>query len=39
MEPLYSLLDKIKEKPGMYLGYASVSNLYMFLCGYEYSQE
>ena len=39
MEPLYSLFDKIKEKPGMYLGYASVSNLYMFLCGYEYSHE
>lgn len=39
MENLYSLLDQIKDKPGIYLGYASVSNLYMFLCGYEYSHE
>ncbi len=39
MTQLYDLLDKIREKPGMYLGYPSVSNLFMFLCGYNQSHE
>jgi len=37
METLYKLLDKIKHNPGLYIDYSSVTNLYMFLCGYEYS--
>lgn len=37
MTQLYDLLNKIREKPGMYLGYPSVSNLFMFLCGYNQS--
>ncbi len=39
MTQLYDLLNKIREKPGLYLGYPSVSNLFMFLCGYNQSQE
>jgi hypothetical protein len=38
MDPFYSLLLKIKEKPGMYIGYPSVSNLFLFLCGYQHSR-
>ncbi|PSB05264.1 hypothetical protein [Merismopedia glauca] len=37
MLPLYDLLKKIQEKPGLYIGYPSISNLFMFLCGYQYS--
>ena len=35
MNGLFSILEKIKTKPGMYLGRASVSDLFMFLVGYE----
>lgn len=35
MISLYQLLQKIKERPGMYIGYPSVSDLFMFLCGYK----
>ncbi len=35
MSGLFSILEKIKTKPGMYLGRASVSDLFMFLVGYE----
>ena len=35
MISLYQLLQKIKAKPGMYIGYPSVSELFMFLCGYR----
>lgn len=35
MISLYQLLEKIKERPGMYIGYPSVSELFMFLCGYK----
>lgn len=35
MSNMYDLLKKIQKNPGMYIGYPSVSNLFMFLCGYE----
>jgi hypothetical protein len=35
MSGLFSILEKIKTKPGMYLGRTSVSDLFMFLVGYE----
>ena len=35
---LYELLTEIKHKPGMYLGRPSVSDLFMFLNGYEFAR-
>lgn len=35
MSGVYSILSKIQEKPGMYIGRPSVSDLFMFLVGYE----
>ena len=35
MATLFDLLERIKKKPGMYLGYPSVSALFMLLQGYE----
>lgn len=35
MSGVYSILSKIREKPGMYIGRPSVSDLFMFLVGYE----
>lgn len=35
MSGLFEILEKIRSKPGMYLGQPSVSNLFMFLVGYE----
>ena len=35
MAGLFEILEKIKAKPGMYLGSPSVSNLFMFLVGYK----
>lgn len=32
---LFEILDKIKTKPGLYLGKPSVSDLFMFLAGYK----
>ena len=32
---LYEILGKIREKPGMYIGKPSVSDLFMFLVGYK----
>ncbi|MCE7984676.1 MAG: hypothetical protein DYG89_26185 [Caldilinea sp. CFX5] len=31
------LLQQIKKKPGLYIGNASISNLYMFLTGYQFA--
>ena len=31
---IFDLLDRIQKKPGMYLGYPSVTSLFMFLNGY-----
>lgn len=32
---LFEILDKIKARPGMYIGTASISDLFMFLVGYK----
>jgi hypothetical protein len=32
---LYEILEKIKARPGMYIGKASVSDLFIFLAGYK----
>ncbi|MFZ4663030.1 MAG: hypothetical protein ACOYNY_38855 [Caldilineaceae bacterium] len=32
------LLQQIKKKPGLYIGNASISNLYMFLTGYQFAR-
>jgi hypothetical protein len=39
MLSLFEGLDKIKAKPGLYLGHPSVSNLLMSLNGYEFARE
>lgn len=36
---LYDLLDKIRQKPGIYIGAPSLSSLHMFLCGYTFSRQ
>ncbi len=38
MSGVYEILAKIKAKPGMYIGRPSVSDLFMFLVGYECSR-
>ncbi len=35
MSRLFEVLQKIHSKPGMYIGHASVSDLFMFLVGYK----
>jgi hypothetical protein len=35
MNGLFEILDKIKARPGMYLGNPSVENLFIFLVGYK----
>ncbi|BCL35107.1 hypothetical protein [Nostoc sp. MS1] len=39
MSALFNLLEKIKTKPSLYLGTASVSNLRMFILGYRFSRD
>lgn len=39
MSNFYTLLSRIYQKPGLYLGSPSLSNLYMFLQGYWFSRE
>lgn len=39
MSSLYQLLDKIHQKPGIYLGAPSLSSLYLFLCGYAFARQ
>jgi hypothetical protein len=36
---LYDLLNKIHQKPGVYIGAPSVSGLHLFLCGYAFSRQ
>ncbi len=38
MSGLYEILQKIKAKPGIYIGRASVSDLFHFLVGYEFAR-
>lgn len=38
MSTLFDLLEKIKIKPGLYLGTASITNLRMFLLGYNFAR-
>lgn len=35
MGTLFELLAKVRKNPGLYLGYPSVSGLFLFLNGYE----
>ncbi|MGL5060554.1 MAG: hypothetical protein ACRC62_11300 [Microcoleus sp.] len=35
MSGLFGILEKIKTRPGMYIGKASVSDLFVFLAGYK----
>jgi hypothetical protein len=39
MSSLYDLLNKIHQKPGVYIGAPSVSGLHLFLCGYAFSRQ
>jgi hypothetical protein len=39
MYGLYSTLEKIREKPALYLGRRSLQALYFFLKGYDFSRE
>lgn len=38
MPDLFQVLDQIKAAPGMYLGRAAVTDLFMFLNGYEFAR-
>jgi hypothetical protein len=38
MAGLFELLDKIRVKPGLYIGGASVTDLFMFIGGYKTAQ-
>lgn len=37
MTSFYTLLEKIKERPGMYLGRESITALFYFIEGYKYA--
>jgi hypothetical protein len=38
MDPLFDLLEKIKAKPGLYIGTVSISHLRMFIVGYRFAR-
>ena len=38
MSGLYDVLQKVKTKPGMYIGRPSVSDLFIFIVGYEFAR-
>ncbi|MBD2483956.1 hypothetical protein [Planktothrix sp. FACHB-1365] len=38
MSTLFELLEKIKIKPGLYLGSSSITNLQMFIQGYRFAR-
>ena len=38
MASLLDVLERIKQSPGMYLGRPSVSDLFIFLVGYEFAR-
>lgn len=39
MSTLFPLLEKIKAKPGLYIGTASISHLRMFIVGYRFARK
>jgi hypothetical protein len=39
MTKFYELLDRIQKKPGIYIDSSSISNLFMFLCGYQHARD
>ncbi len=38
MSGVFEVLEKIRNSPGMYLGRPSVSDLFLFLVGYEFAR-
>jgi hypothetical protein len=38
MSDLFGVLEKVRKNPGMYLGRPSVSDLFMFLTGFEFAR-
>lgn len=38
MNTLFNLLEKIKTKPGLYIGTASIAHLRMFIVGYRFAR-
>ncbi|WP_246605425.1 hypothetical protein [Sphaerospermopsis torques-reginae] len=38
MSSVFEVLEKVRTKPGLYIGRPSVSDLFMFLVGYEYAR-
>lgn len=38
MSDLFEVLEKIEQSPGMYIGRPSVSDLFMFIVGYEFAR-
>ncbi|MDX2217386.1 MAG: hypothetical protein SFY66_29225 [Oculatellaceae cyanobacterium bins.114] len=38
MGTLFDLLEKIKAKPGLYIGTASITHLRMFIVGYQFAR-
>ena len=38
MSNLFEILQKIEKSPGMYIGHPSVSDLFMFIVGYEFAR-
>jgi hypothetical protein len=39
MTTFYELLARIQKKPAMYIASPSISNLFMFLCGYQHARD
>lgn len=39
MSTLFPLLEKIKAKPGLYIGTASITHLRMFIVGYRFARK
>ncbi|MCU0532934.1 MAG: hypothetical protein MUD14_03435 [Hydrococcus sp. Prado102] len=39
MSDLFAILQKIEARPGLYIGRASVSDLFMFIIGYRTARE
>jgi hypothetical protein len=39
MGAILDVIQKIRERPGMYLGRPTVNNLYLFLAGYSYARK